>query len=184
MEDLLREAIGALTADPVRSLVEVAQSLFLLVVLGWAGRKFARRQLAARQARVAAELAAAETAERDGIRLQEEARGVVAGIERQVADILRAARDQAEQERETSAARIETDAGQMVLQARQTVESEKNRVVREASDRLIHLTAEAARRYLDEILTESQRRALIQKAILESLEEMTGGLAPRDAGVA
>jgi F0F1-type ATP synthase membrane subunit b/b' len=184
MEELLREAISDLTADPVRSLVEVAQSLFLLLALAWVGRRFARRQLATRQARVAGELAAAETAERDGIRLQEEARGVVEGIERQVADILKAARDQAEQERATSLARIETDAGQMVLQARQTVESEKNRVVREASDRLIRLTAEAARRYLDEFLTESQRRALIQKAILESLEEMTGGPARRDAGVA
>ncbi len=184
MEELLRQVLSELAADPVRSLVELAQSLLLLVALAWAGRRFARRQLAARQAKVAAEVAAAGTAERDGIRLQEEARGVAGRIEQQVADILRAAREQAEQERQTSLARIETDAGQLLRQARETVESESNRVVREASDRLIRLTAVAARRYLDEVLTESQRRTLIQRAILESLEEMTGAPVPRDAGVA
>jgi F-type H+-transporting ATPase subunit b len=184
MEELLRQALRELAADPARSLVAVAQSLLLLVALAWAGRKLARRQLAARQAKVAAELAAAETAEQDGIRLQEEARGIAGRVEQQVADILRAAREQAEQERQTSLTGIEADAGQLVRQARETVESEKNRVVREASDRLIRLTAAAARRYLDEVLTETQRRTLIQRAILESLEEMTGAPVARDAGVA
>jgi hypothetical protein len=62
------------------------------------------------------------------------------------------------------------------------VESEKERVRREASGRLLQLTTEAARRYLDEMLTETERRTVSQQAILASLQEMERGVPPGDAG--
>jgi len=183
MEELLRQVLGDLAANPVRSAVEVIQSLLLLVIVAWATSKFARRQLAERHSRIATELAAAEAAERDGTGLEAKARDLATGIEQQVAEVLRAAREQAEQERKTSMAQVTVDGEQAVVQARQSVEREKERVVREASERLVRLTAEAARRYLDEVLTENQRRTLIQRAILESLEELSGAAASREAGV-
>ena len=183
MEELLRRVLSDLADNPLRTGVEMAQSVLLLVIVVGAARYFARRQLAARHSRIATELAAAEAAERDGATLETQARDVGAKIEQQVGEILRAAREQAEQERKASLAQVEADAGQVIVQARQSVESEKNRVVRESSERLVRLTAEAARQYLDEILTENQRRTLIQRAILQSLEEMSGAAAPRDAGV-
>jgi len=183
MEELLRQVLGDLAANPLRTAVEVLQSVILLVIVVWAGRIFARRRLEERHSRIAAELAAAEAAEREGAELEAKARGLAAGIEQQAAEVLRGSREQAEQERKTSVAQLATDAEQTVVQARQSVEQEKQRVVREATERLVRLTAEASRRYLDEVLTENQRRTLIERAILESLEEMTGAAAPRDAGV-
>ena len=44
--------------------------------------------------------------------------------------------------------------------------------------------ADDARRYLDEMLTESERRALTQKAILASLEQLERGGPTGDAGAA
>lgn len=183
MEELLRQVLSDLAANPVRSAVEVLQSLLLLVIVVWAASKFARRQLGERHSRIAAELTAAETAEREGTGMEAKARDLAAGIEQQVAEVLRVAHEQAEQERKTATAQVAADAEQAVVQARQSVEREKQRLAREASERLVRLTAEAARRYLDEVLTENQRRTLIQRAILESLEEMSGTAAPRDAGV-
>ncbi len=166
-----------------RFLAEAAQSILLLGVIGWVGRGFVRRQLMERQARVAADLAATEAAEQECARMREEAAAVAARATQEAPGILSAAKEQAEKDRQAAIAQVEAEARQLVTQAEQTVESEKSRVVREASDRLTRLTAETARRYLDEILTESQRRALIQKAILDSLEEMAKGTPPRNAGV-
>ena len=99
MEQLLRQALSDLAADPVRSAVEILQSVLLLVIVVWGARKFARGRLAERQARISTELGAAEAADREGAELEAKARDVMAGLEQQVADVLKAAREQAEQER-------------------------------------------------------------------------------------
>jgi F0F1-type ATP synthase membrane subunit b/b' len=93
------------------------------------------------------------------------------------------AREQAQAERGAAIARIDSEAEQVIAQARQTVERDKNRVLRETSDRLIRLATETAKRYLSERLTESERRVLMQKAILASLEQLGQGPPPGSAGV-
>jgi F0F1-type ATP synthase membrane subunit b/b' len=182
MADLFREILQQITADPVRFSAEVVQSLMLLGILGWAGGRFARTRLSARRSRVAAELAGAEEAERESSRIQAEARALAADAERQSPELVRAAEVAAGTEREKAIAAIAAEAEELIAQARQTVERERSRVVREASGRLVRLTAEAARRYLDEMLTESERRALTQKAILASLEQLERGGPTGDAG--
>jgi hypothetical protein len=51
--------------------------------------------------------------------------------------------------------------------------------MRETADRLVRLTTETVTRYLDEMLTEGERRDLLQKAILATLQEL-GQEAPAD----
>jgi len=183
MEELLRGVLHGITLEPARFLAEVVQSALLLVIIGWAGGRYVRGRLAERRERIAGELARAEAAERDSVRFREEARAAAARGEAEAPAVVRTAREQAEHEREASIARSDTEAEQMIVQARDTVEREKNRILGESSERLIHLTTETARRYLDEMLTEGERRALTQKAILESLEEMERGSPPSDAVV-
>jgi F0F1-type ATP synthase membrane subunit b/b' len=72
---------------------------------------------------------------------------------------------------------MEAEAEEILAQARQTVEREKERFSRETGARLVQLTAETVLRYIDEMLTESERRALTQKAILASLGQMERGAA-------
>jgi F0F1-type ATP synthase membrane subunit b/b' len=184
MEELLREVLSEIASAPVRFGVEVAQSLILLALVVWFGRRLVRRRLDDRKARITSQLAEAETADRDCARIRAEAAAIAAGMHQQARDVIRAASEQARKEREAMVARIEAEAQQMVGQAREAVASDKNRTIRQASDRLIRLTADTARRYLDEVLTESDRRTLIQKAMLESLAELEGRAPPRDAGVA
>ena len=183
MGELLSDVLRGITAEPARFVAEVVQSTLVLVVLGWAGRRFVRRRLAARRETIAAQLADADAAERESVRLREEAVAAAARAQEDSPGIVRAAKEQADQERQASIARIESEALEVVAQARRSVESDKERVRREVSARLISLTTEAARRYLDEMLTEADRRALTRKAILEALEEIAPQPPPREAGV-
>lgn len=179
MEESFQEVLREITARPVPFAAEVVQSLLLLGVIGWAGRRSVAKRLADRRARIAAELADAERAERESAVMRDEARAVVERAEREAPGIVRAAEELAEKERETESARTAAEAEQTIQQARQAVERDKQRVVQDASERLIRLTTLTARRYLDEMLTEGERRVLTEKVILESLEEMEGGLLSR-----
>jgi len=183
VDDLLREFLREVTGAPARFAAELLQSVILLAIIWWAGRRWLGRRLAERQAEIATAVAEAAAAEREYPRIQEEARAVAAGVEPEKAAIARAAAERAEQERRAALDRLEAEARQVVTQARQTIESEKRRVLREASDRLAILTTETARRYLDEMLSASELHGLTQKAILESLQEMERGAPPPGTGV-
>ena len=183
MGELLSDVLRGITAEPARFVAEVVQSTLVLVVLGWAGRRFVRRRLAARRETIAAQLADADAAERESVQLREEAAAAAARATQDSPAIVRTAKEQTDQERQASITRIESEALEVVAQARRSVESDKERVRREAAARLISLTTEAARRYLDEMLTEADRRALTRRAILEALEEIEPEPPPREAGV-
>lgn len=181
MGELFREFLHEITAEPSRFLAELVQSLMLLAMLWWAGKKAVRKRLEARRARIIAEITEAEQAERDVARLHEEARSRATYAAEEAPARLRQAEAKGQQEREVAIRRIEAEGKELIGQAQQTVERDKIRVAREATRRLIELTAEATRRYLDEMLTESDRRTLTQKAILASLAELSGSASP-DAG--
>jgi F0F1-type ATP synthase membrane subunit b/b' len=181
MGELLRAFLQEITAEPTRFLAEFVQSLLLLAILWRVGRKQIRKRLDTRRARIVAELAEAEQAERDVTRLEEETRARSARTRDEGPALLRQAEAAARQEREAAVARIEAEAKELIGQAAQAVERDKTRLASESARRLIQLTATATRRYLDEILTESDRRALTQKAILASLAELTTP-SPADAG--
>lgn len=100
------------------------------------------------------------------------------------AALLKSAREQAEKERATAAAAIEAEARQVVEQAHKSLELEKESVRRDAAERLVGLTTDAARRYLDEMLTENERRALTQKAILAFLDQVETSAGAGKGGAA
>ncbi len=82
------------------------------------------------------------------------------------------ARERVRAEREAAGAAADAEAERVLAQARQTVEAERGRMLREAAERLVRLTSEVARRYLAEMLTEAERRAATEKAILDGLRRM------------
>ena len=181
MGELLREFLQEITADPTRFLAEFVQSLLLLAILWWVGSKQVRKRLVTRRARILAELAEAEQAGHDVARLREEAQARAARTREEGPAVLRQAEAKARQERQVAIERIEAEAKELIGQAAQAVERDKTRVARESALRLVQLTAAATRRYLDEMLTESDRRALTQKAILASLAELSAPSSP-DSG--
>jgi hypothetical protein len=67
---------------------------------------------------------------------------------------------------------VAQEAEAILLQARQAGETEQSRVTSDASEQLVTLITLVTRRYIEEALTESERRAVTQKLILASLNEL------------
>jgi len=172
MDTLLSEAFREMSAHPVEYAAEVLQSALLLVLLVWAARRYVRGQLGTRHDRIAADLADTDVAVETADRLTKEAREAVERSRAEAEALVRAATDEAERGTVAAAAAIETEAGRIVAQAGRTVEEEKATVRREAAERLVQLTADTARRYLEEMLSDEERRALTRHAILAVLEEI------------
>lgn len=172
MGELLREVLREVTGSGPGYWAELLQSLALIAILWWAVKRQAGKRLTARRERVVAELAEAEEAEREAVRLTAAAVTLVGRAKEEGPALLRQAEAAALAEREAALVRIDAEATALLAQARQAVERDKLRVSREAGERLVSLTAEATRRYLDEMLGEGERRALTQQAIRESLEAL------------
>lgn len=182
MDALLRELIAEVAARPAQFIAEAVQAVLLLGVVAWFGRRWARKRLGERRDRIATELARAGAADKESTDLTEQARSAVAQAGREAPELLRAGQEQAARERAAMIAAVDTEARELVAQATRTVQAEKDRISREASDRLVHLTTEVTRRYLDEMLSESERRTLTQKAILASLGELERIAAAHESG--
>ena len=179
MGEALRAALHEIAARPMAYVAEVLQFIVLVGAIGLIARRPLTKRLAARRERITAELIEAEGDEHQCIALSDEALAVVSRAEEEARGIVVAARAEAEKEREAGTARAQAEAEQALLVAREAVEHEKARVIAESSARLVTLTTEIARRYLDEFLTEDERRSMTEKVVLETLEEMGRGPLPR-----
>jgi F0F1-type ATP synthase membrane subunit b/b' len=175
MGEALQAALRDIAERPWPFVAEVAHFLLLAALVAWAARRPIARRLAARRDAIAASLSAADEAEREAAAMRAQAAAVPRDAEAEVPLILAAARAEAERQRQATIAEGESEAERLLREASQAVDADRTRAVQEASERLIRLTTETARRYLDEMLTEGERRALTEKAILESLGELERG---------
>lgn len=182
MRDLMRELLEEVAVRPIAFAAEVVQSLLLMVVLVWAGRRYAARALGKRHEQIAAALAQAANDAEQSVKLREEALAVLQNAATASADIVRQAQESAAQERTSSVSETDTASREMVAKAQNTVAAEKDHIRRAAADQLVRLTSDIARRYVDEFLTDAERRALTRTAIEVALQRLapTAGAAGRE----
>ncbi len=178
----LHEALREIAARPASYAAEVIQFVLLVAVVAWAARRPLAARLARRRERIAAELAGAAESEREAEAMRAEAEGVVPRAEAEARTLVETARAGAEREREAADAEARAEAERVLAHARQSVDAEHQRLLRETSDRLVRLTSEVARRYLEELLTDVERRAVTEKAILDSLRRMERADGGRRSG--
>ncbi len=154
--------------------VEFVQFILLLVIIWFLLRRTVGKDLKERRERVAAQVEEANRAGEAYAEARAQAAAIAAEARVEAQRIMEKGRADAEQERRAGLEQIEGEAAALILQAQQTVEAEKNRVISEASEQLVNLIGMVARRFLEEALTDSERRALTQKLILDRLKEMEG----------
>lgn len=172
MEELLKEALHEITTYPNIFLAEVVQFTLFLGVIVCAGRRFMGKKLKERQETIAVALKEADKTEREYAELKKEAEAIVASATEEVRQMIKTAKTKAKKELQTALRQADEEAKEIILRAGEMVKAEKERVISETSEHLVNLIAETTRRYVDEALTEGERRELTQKIILASLEEM------------
>ncbi len=174
MKALIQEAFREIAAQPLMFAVEVVQFLLLAAIVGLFLRRIVGNKLKERRERVTAEVEKAERADAAYAEAQQQAAALVAGARTESQRIIEAARRAAEEELRIGLEKAEQEAGAILLQASQAIETEKEKVAAEAAERLMTLITEITRRFIEESLTESERRRVTEKLILAGLKEMEG----------
>jgi F-type H+-transporting ATPase subunit b len=170
LAELFQEVVREVTRTEF--LVEFVQGCLLVAILVFVVPRLLRPRIAARAERVKAELESAETAEDERAKSQREARRIVSIARRESRAAAEQACAEAEAKRAEALAAAEQEAADIVATARRTVEAEKAAVVSQACDETVALVTVIARRYLEEALSEGERRKLTEKLVLSSLESM------------
>jgi F-type H+-transporting ATPase subunit b len=179
MRELLQEFVHEITGEPTIFAAEVVQFILLLVIIRMLLRRTVGRSLRERRERIAAQVEEANRAGDRYAQAESQAAAIVTEARRKADQIREHAGNAAEENRRSGLERIERDAAAVTLQARQTVDAEKARVVSKTAEQLIALIGQVARRYLEDALTESERRAVMQKLLLARLKEMENPPAQR-----
>lgn len=174
MAELFKEAVHEITGRPLIFVAEVIQFAILIGIIFGVAPRIVGKRLKERRERIIAELQEATKAKKEYTEAKKEANAIVASAKEEARQIVRAAQENAKREREAAVVQAEQETKDIILQAEQTIETEKNKVISEACEQLVSLVTVTTRRFLDEALTESERRALTQKIILSSLEEIEG----------
>ena len=172
MVELFKEVLHEITSKPVIFVVEIVQFAALAGILAFAIQRIVGKMLRERRERIVTELRKASQVRKEYTATKKEADAVLARAKKEAREILKEAKENLTQERENAAVQAEQEAKEIVLQAERTIEAEKNQVLNETSEQLVSLVTVTTRRFIDEALTESERRALTQKIILTSLEEI------------
>jgi len=172
MSELIQEVLHEITGEPLRFAIELVQFVLLVVIIRYLVRRSMGPPLIKRRDRIAAEVQKADQADAAYAEAQNQASLLVTEARDKARLTVEAARTAADAERQAGLEQAEQEANDILLQARQTIDTEKNRVGSEASEELISLITMVSRRYIEESLTESERRTVTQKLISASLKEM------------
>ncbi len=174
MNELIQEALREIAGQPLIFAVEVVQFLLLISIGGFLLRRIVGKRLKERRERITAEVARADRADAAYAEAQQQAAQLVAGAQTESQRTVEAARRAAEEELRIGLEKAEQEADAILLQARQSIETEKEKKAVEAAESLVVLITEVTRRFIEESLTESERRAVTEKLILAGLKEIEG----------
>lgn len=174
--ELTKEVIHEITVDPgpVVFLVEVVQFLILAGGIWLLAKRLLVPMLERRREGVIQELDEAATAEERYAEAQREAIRIVAEAKQKAKERIREAKERAAASHEEVIAAAEEESVRIVEQARQTLKQEEDDAVATVHTKLVDLVTVATRNVLEEALSESERRDLVEKSVLSSLEELEG----------
>ncbi len=174
MKELIQDVLHQITGEPLVFTVEVVQFLLLVLIIRFLLFRIVGTALRERRQRIAADIEKADQADATYAKAQQQAAALVTAAREAAQRTIEAARTAAQDEHRIGLDKVEQDANTILLQARQAIEIEKKRVDAEASEQLVALVTLVTRRFIEESLTENERRAVTQKLILASLNEIEG----------
>ncbi len=174
MKELIQEVLHQITGEPLIFTVEIVQFLLLVLIIRFLLPRIVGRGLKERRKRIAADVEKADQADAAYAKAQQQSAALAAAARAEAQRTIEAARAAAQEERRAGLDQVEQEANAILHQARQAIKTEKERVASEASEQLVTLITLVTRRFIEESLTESERRAVTQKLILASMDDMEG----------
>jgi F-type H+-transporting ATPase subunit b len=146
-------------------IVELIAFVIVLVVVGRFVLPPVNRLIRERQARIEAELAAADQARDEAARAAEERRAALEEARRRAREIIEQANRSAEQVREAAIAQGQEEHDRILAAASSELEQARRRALDEATARMGELVVEAVERVIGRTVDSAVHRDLIDEAI-------------------
>lgn len=174
IQELFREVIHEITVEPGPTVfvVEVIQFLILAAGLWLLAKRMLVPMLEKRRAKVIEELQEAKGADARVAEVWAQAKRIVAEAKQQAQDRIRQAKERAAAAHNEAMTSADEEGARILDQARQTLSQEETDAVSTVHTQLVDLVTVATRGVLDEALSENERRDLVEKSVLSSLEQL------------
>lgn len=176
--ELFREIAHEIVVDPVKFGIELAQFAALVFIIKGIGFGFGEKpgmvtnMLRDRAERVRAELAEADSAIEELDAAHDLARETARRARSEARRIVADAKTRAADERVATLAAAEEEAAELRRQADQALAKERAEMLGGLREQLVELVAEGTKQILDQGYTAAEQRSLIQKAVIESLDDL------------
>lgn len=151
-------------AEFVPALIAFLAIWLILAKLAW---PMIIKTLDAREQKIAGDLKAAEDAK---LKAQQDARAQeeqIAAANREAADIIAAAKREAEEERSKIIAEAQASAVSIIAKAHDAIDSERKKAMVELSGQVVDLSVEIASKIIGDALDDAEQHHLAEKYLLE-----------------
>ncbi len=170
--ELLHEAIAEIGAKPVVFAVEVLQFVVLVIAIKLLASRILGPMLDRRRAGIESGLEEAAGADERIAEAEREAKQILAEARREAKQRVGDARQSSAAAHEEALVTANGEAAGLIEQARETLRQEREDATSTARAQLVDLVTIATRGVLDEALSESERRELVERSVLTSLDEL------------
>ena len=161
---------GPFTIDPGVSFWTIVIFGILFGLLAWKGWPALLKTVEEREKRIAAQIEAAEKANRDAQRVLADYQQKLARAQGEAQDVLAAGRQAAEKAREEILARARAEHEELIARARREIVAEREKALAELRGEAVELSLAAASKVLERNLdTEADRRLV--REYLDSLHQ-------------
>lgn len=180
MGELIGEVVHEITAYPLTFVAEVVQFIALVLIIKAIAFGFGKRKgvvsnmLAERIERIRSELSDAEAAEAARSSAAKEARSIVRQAKAESRQVGEVAAQSAEEERAAILESAQEEASAIVAQAEEVIARERAEALGTVRSQLVELVTAATRSVMNEGLSPAEQRTLIEKAVLDGLEDLDG----------
>ncbi len=165
----LAESVGAdiLIPKPAETIPMLVAFLIIVVILG----KFAWPQIVKmmekRQAKIQADLDAAEKSRIEAAEYAKTAEASIDAAHLEAEEIVAQAKKEAEDERAAILAKAQKESAELIAKSRGAIESERHKAMVELSSSVVDLAVEIAAKIIGDGLSEDQQRTLAEKYLAE-----------------
>lgn len=165
----LAESVGAdiLIPKPAETIPMLVAFLIIVVILG----KFAWPQIVKmmekRQAKIQADLDAAEKSRIEAAEYAKTAEAKIDEAHLEAEEIVAQAKKEAEGERAAILAKAQKESAELIAKSRGAIESERHKAMVELSSSVVDLAVEIAAKIIGDGLSEDQQRSLAEKYLAE-----------------
>lgn len=172
MIEIFKEIVHEISEHPGLFILELVQFLLLAGLLAFFVPRYLKKFLIDRKERIIDDLKRSKEAFEEHRIAKEESEAIISSTREKASQIIKEAESEAQKEMEEVMKQADEEVKEIIGRTKEAIDNERRLMFKEMNEQLVSLIAAITRRYIEEALSEDEKRALTQKAIISGLEEI------------